>query len=97
MGYVAICGLSLMAVGYAHVVAQFLARDALNQALIILGFQVEESLHNAIGTALGQQVITEKQARSLRILNHSANEAKHGSRFCIEPSASSHAQAPQQG
>jgi len=62
-------------------VAQFLARDVLNQALMTLGRPLEDSLHQAIAAALENSVITERQARCLGCLNRSANEAKHGMWF----------------
>ena len=60
------------------IVAQFLARDVLNQALMTLGQPPAGRLPQSIEASLANSVITEKQARCLNSLNTSANEAKHG-------------------
>ena len=60
------------------IVAQFLARDVLNQALMTLGQPPAGSLHQSIEASLANSVITQTQARYLNSLNSCANEAKHG-------------------
>ena len=65
----------------AGVMQQMLARDALNQAALLLGRDSESSLAAAITVGLELQTINRRQAAYLRKVNTEANDAKHGTWF----------------
>jgi len=60
------------------IVAQVLARDVLNQALMTIGETPHDSLGAAIPSSLTHQIVNKHQAKLLWKLNANANEAKHG-------------------